>query len=41
MEISAPQDFLSILQQVCDKVIKVSVFPCILATALTVKKKKK
>ena len=34
-----PQDFLSILHQVCDKVIKVSVFNCFLATAVTIKKK--
>ena len=37
MEILAPQDFLSILHQVCDKVIKVSVFTCFLATAVTIK----
>ena len=37
MEIQAPQDFLSILHQVCDKVIKVSVFTCFLATAVTIK----
>ena len=36
MEIPAPQDFLSILHQVCDKVIKVSVFTCFLATAVTI-----
>ena len=35
----APQDFLSILHQVYDTVIKVSVFPCFLATAVTIKKK--
>ena len=37
MEIPAPQDFLFILHQVCDKVIKVSVFTCFLATAVTIK----
>ena len=37
MEILAPQDFLSMLHQVCDKVIKVSVFTCFLATAVTIK----
>ena len=38
VEIPAPQDFkfLSILNQVCDKVIKVSVFTCFLATAVTI-----
>ena len=35
----APQDFLSILHQVYDTVIKVSVFPCFLATAVTIKTK--
>ena len=37
MEIQAPQDFLFILHQVCDKVIKVSVLTCFLATAVTIK----
>ena len=37
MEIPASQDFLFILHQVCDKVIKVSVFTCFLATAVTIK----